>query len=167
MLPIWSPEQVVAASYGCPQPPGHVLKCLLLHVVVQDMETQLLVTSMNGDSISLPGYFRPAKKTVAGCQCSQWWAYTNATGSQIWINGTCINPLNNPNGAWCVYEPDSCTDPTGKGGGSLISTCRRVWLSASGIDRCSACPCWPRTCKTPFNSNNSMLLWRWQKVPVQ
>jgi hypothetical protein len=76
------------------------------------METQLLVTSIDGAAVTLPGYFRPAQKTLAGCQCSQRWTYS---GTNETVLGTCINPLGDPKGAWCNYEPDSCTNRTGKG----------------------------------------------------
>jgi hypothetical protein len=76
------------------------------------METQLLVKSIDGAAVTLPGYFRPAQQTLAGCQCSQRWTYS---GTNETVLGTCINPLGDPKGAWCNYEPDSCTNRTGEG----------------------------------------------------
>lgn len=79
------------------------------------METRILVNAVDGVAVTIPGYFRPAQKTRAGCQCAQRWVYQKtASAAPVWLSGTCINPLNDPKGAWCVFEPDSCTTPEGK-----------------------------------------------------
>lgn len=75
------------------------------------METQLLVKSIDGAAVSIAGSFRAAQKTLAGCQCSQMWDYTSTTNGSVVerVYGTCINPNGDTKGAWCMYEPDSCT----------------------------------------------------------
>ncbi|KAF8072527.1 hypothetical protein HT031_000187 [Scenedesmus sp. PABB004] len=81
--------------------------------LARDMETQLLVTSIDGEVAGLPGFFGPAQKTLAGCQCSQAWPYNASDGTVTVVRGACINPGADPRGAWCRYAPDSCTNASG------------------------------------------------------
>lgn len=81
----------------------------------QDVETQLLATSIDGEVVGILGRFLPVQKTLAGCQCSQRWVFENVdTNRTETVLGGCINPRGDPRGAWCVYEPDSCTNATGE-----------------------------------------------------
>jgi hypothetical protein len=98
---------------------------------MQDMETQLLVKSIDGDAVTIPGYFRPAQRTLAGCQCSQSWIYA---GTNETVYGTCINPAGDPKGAWCNYEPDSCTNKTGE---LLLPTALSMASLFRGVKQCS------------------------------
>ncbi|KAF6263192.1 hypothetical protein COO60DRAFT_1635413 [Scenedesmus sp. NREL 46B-D3] len=128
--------------------------------LARDMETQLLVKSIDGVAVTIPGYFTPAQKTLAGCQCSQRWTYS---GTNETVRGTCINPLGDPKGAWCNYEPDSCTNKTGLdfdycqvttvngcycrnswsyGGVTYGGTCRRGLRAGKGLPGFSADTPW-------------------------